>query len=150
MMSAPRVPAACAAMALASLLSGCFVPVVIPRDRATPPGPSVQVDVAGRSVTVRRATETFPDRGPVNTLTAEGIAIAAPQPIPVRGVGEPAVAVAGTALGEWAIAEQAVLAACGLTPEQADAAGLGIARRAYDADAAEALYPITTCPGLDG
>lgn len=139
-----------AALVAAGLLSGCVMPVLIPRALTAPPGPSVDVEVEGRVVTVRRTSETFLDRGPVNSLTPEGIQVAAPQPVPVRGQGVPAVAVAGTDLGEWAIAEAAILAACRISRDQAEAAGLGIALRAYDADAAEALYPIATCPGLDG
>lgn len=129
------------------LLSGCLLvfPVPVVNDSRSP---EVAVQVGDRSLTLRRANETFPVAAPVNTLTEQGIAMTPDQPLPVRGQGEPAVVVGGTALGEWALAEQAVRSFCAIAPGAEAAAGFDIARRSYDADAAEALYPLAACPQL--
>lgn len=135
------------AVLVAPVLAGCVVPFPIPvlRDTAAP---EVAVQVGDRTLTLRRAAETFPVAGPVNALTADGIAMSPDQPLPVRGQGEPAVVVGGTALGEWALAEQAIRSFCAIPDGGDAAAGFDPARRTYDADAAEALYPLATCPQL--
>lgn len=135
-----------AALALGSALSGCLLvfPVPVFDDKA----PEVSVQVGDRTVTLRRSAETFPVVLPVNSLTSDGIAVNAAQPLPVRGQGEPAVVVGGTQLGEWAVAEQAIRSFCAIPAGGDAAAGFDPARRTYDADAGEALYPLVTCPQL--
>lgn len=145
-----RLSALAAALGLTTALSGCFVFFPVPAERPAPAAPAVEVQIDGRTLNVRRSAETFPANAPVNALTAEGISITAPEGVPVRGQGEPAAVVGGAALGEWDIAGRAVLAACGLTEEGAAEAGFAPARATYDADAAEALFPVALCPGLDG
>lgn len=137
-------------LAAATALSGCVfaVPVLLP-PTGGPAGAPVMVTLDGRELSVRRSSESFPQTGPISTLTEGGITVAPPQGTLVRGQGEPAVVVGGTQLGEWALAERAVRAVCAI-PEGGDAAaGFDITRRSFDARPGEALYPVAVCPPLD-
>ena len=137
------------ALPLVLMLSACAVPFIAP-GAASPRGPEREVTLDGRTMTVRRSAETFPVSLPINAIGENGITVTPEAPVPVRGQGEPAVVVTGTALGERALAARAVYAVCGLTEDQGITAGFEIHRGTYDADRAEALFPVTSCPALDG
>lgn len=133
---------------LTLMVSGCVVPFTIPGE-PTLRGPEREVTLDNRTLTVRRSAETFPVSLPINAIGEGGITVAPEAPLPVRGQGEPAVVVTGTALGERALAARAVYAVCGLTEDQGISAGFEVHRGTYDADRAEALFPITSCAALD-
>ncbi len=144
-----RVLSLAAVLPMTLMLSGCFLPIVVPGGSA-PRAPGHEVTLDGRAMTVRRSAETFPVSLPINALGENGISVTPEAPLPVRGQGEPAVVVSGTALGERALAARAVYAVCGLTEDQGIAAGFEVHRGTYDADRSEALFPIASCPALDG